>query len=85
MAQQLPSYEAMQQAYGQQPEQGGFMGLLSSPMGQGLLGAGLGALASRGTTAQAIGRGGLLGLSAFGQAQEQQRNRVMEEAQRIMA
>lgn len=60
------------------------MGLLSSPMGQGLLGAGLGALASRGTTAQAIGRGGLLGMSAFGQAQEQQRNRVLEMAQAKM-
>lgn len=83
MAQQLPSYEALQQAYGQQPGQGqgGFMGLLSSPMGQGLLGAGLGALASRGTTAQAIGRGGLLGLSAFGQAQGQQQNRILQMAQ----
>lgn len=60
------------------------MGLLSSPVGQGLLGAGLGALASRGTTAQAIGRGGLLGMSAFGQAQEQQRNRVLEMAQAKM-
>lgn len=69
----------------QQQEPTGFMGLLSSPMGQGLLGAGFGALASRGTTAQAIGRGGLLGLSAYGQAQEQQQNRVLEGAQRIMA
>lgn len=79
-----PSYAALQQVYGQQQEPSGFMGLLSSPMGQGLLGAGLGALASRGTTAQAIGRGGLLGLSAFGQAQEQQRNRVLEMAQAKM-
>ena len=36
------------------------MGLLSSPMGQGLLTAGLGAMASRGNTMQAVGRGGLL-------------------------
>ncbi|MDR3005241.1 MAG: hypothetical protein LBV14_13525 [Acidovorax sp.] len=76
---------AFNQAKQQQQEPSGFMGLLSSPVGQGLLGAGFGALASRGTTSQAIGRGGLLGLSVFGQAQEQQRNRVMEEAQRIMA
>lgn len=79
-----PSYAALQQVYGQQQEPTGFMGLLSSPVGQGLLGAGLGALASRGTTAQAIGRGGLLGMSAFGQAQEQQRNRVLEMAQAKM-
>lgn len=41
-----------------------------SPAAQGLLAAGLGALASRGNTMQAIGRGGLLGLSAYGQAQQ---------------
>lgn len=76
---------ALNQAKQKQQEPSGFMGLLSSPAGQGLLGATFGALASRGTTAQAVGRGGLLGLSAFGQAQDQQRNRVMEEAQRIMA
>lgn len=81
MAAQTPSYDAFQQVYGQQPEQGGFMGLLSSPMAQGLLGAGLGALASRGTTAQAIGRGGLLGLSAYGQAQDQQQNKLLQMAQ----
>ena len=69
----------------QQQEPSGFMGLLSSPAAQGLLGAGFGALASRGTTAQAIGRGGLLGLSAYGQAQEQQRNRLMEEVQRQLS
>ena len=39
------------------------MGLLTSPVGQGLLAAGLGAMGSRGNTMQAIGRGGLLGLS----------------------
>lgn len=76
---------ALNQAKQKQQDPSGFMGLLSSPAGQGLLGATFGALASRGTTAQAIGRGGLLGMSAFGQAQDQQRNRVMEEAQRIMA
>ena len=81
MATQMPSYGAYQQVYGQQPEQGGFMGLLSSPVAQGLLGAGLGALASRGTTAQAIGRGGLLGLSAYGQAQDTQNNRLLQMAQ----
>lgn len=81
MATQMPSYGAFEQVYGQQPEQGGFMGLLSSPVAQGLLGAGLGALASRGTTAQAIGRGGLLGLSAYGQAQDTQNNRLLQMAQ----
>lgn len=77
----LPSFDAMQQVYGQQQEPSGFAGLLSSPVGQGLLSAGLGALASRGTTAQAIGRGGLLGLSAYGQAQGQRENRLMQMAQ----
>lgn len=79
-----PSYAALQQVYGQQQEPSGFMGLLSSPVGQGLLGAGLGALASRGTTAQAIGRGGLLGLSAYGQAQGQQENKLLQMAQAKM-
>ncbi|RKJ96632.1 hypothetical protein [Alicycliphilus denitrificans] len=77
----LPSFNAMQQVYGQQQEPSGFAGLLSSPVGQGLLSAGLGALASRGTTAQAIGRGGLLGLSAYGQAQGHRENRLMQMAQ----
>lgn len=58
------------------------MGLLSSPMGQGLLTAGLGAMASRGNTMQAVGRGGLLGLSAYGQAQETQQNKLIEAAKR---
>lgn len=66
----------------QAPEQGGLMGLLSSPMGQGLLAAGLGAMGSRGSTMQAIGRGGLLGLSTFGQAQESQQNKLLEAARR---
>lgn len=66
----------------QTPEQGGLMGLLSSPMGQGLLAAGLGAMGSRGNTMQAIGRGGLLGLSTFGQAQETQQNKLIEAAKR---
>ena len=58
------------------------MGLLTSPMGQGLLAAGLGAMGSRGNTMQAIGRGGLLGLSTFGQAQESQQNKLIEAAKR---
>ena len=58
------------------------MGLLTSPMGQGLLAAGLGAMGSRGNTMQAIGRGGLLGLSTFGQAQETQQNKLIEAAKR---
>ena len=66
----------------QAPEQGGLMGLLSSPMGQGLLAAGLGAMGSRGSTMQAIGRGGLLGLSTFGQAQDTQQNKLLEAARR---
>ena len=82
MAQQLPSYDAMQQAWGQ-PQQG-LTGLLSSPITQGLLGAGLGAMASRGNTMQAVGRGGLLGLSAYGQAQDQQQNRILQMAQAKM-
>lgn len=63
-------------------DQGGLMGLLTSPVGQGLLAAGLGAMGSRGNTMQAIGRGGLLGLSTFGQAQETQQNKLIEAAKR---
>lgn len=70
-------------AFGQD-DQGGIMGLLSSPMGQGLLTAGLGAMASRGNTMQAIGRGGLLGLSAYGQAAGEQQNRLMQMAKEKM-
>ena len=58
------------------------MGLLTSPVGQGLLAAGLGAMGSRGNTMQAIGRGGLLGLSTFGQAQETQQNKLIDAAKR---
>jgi hypothetical protein len=64
----------------QQGQPTGLAGLLSSPIAQGLLSAGLGALASRGTTSQAIGRGGLLGLSAFGNAAGEQENRLMQMA-----
>lgn len=78
----MATYDAMQQVYGQ--PQGGFSGLLSSPAAQGLLAAGLGALASRGNTMQAIGRGGLLGLSAYGQAQGEQQNRLIQMAQEKM-
>ena len=60
------------------------MGLLSSPMGQGLLTAGLAAMASRGNTMQAIGRGGLMGLSAYGQAAGEQQNRLMQMAKEKM-
>ena len=63
-------------------QQSGLMGLLTSPAGQGLLAAGLGAMGSRGSTMQAIGRGGLLGLSTFGQAQETQQNKLVDAAQR---
>jgi hypothetical protein len=62
--------------------QNGIFEMLSSPVAQGLLAGGLGALASRGSTAQAIGRGGLLGMSAFGQAQGAQQNRLLEEAKK---
>lgn len=78
----MATYDAMQQVYGQ--PQGGFSGLLNSPAAQGLLAAGLGALASRGNTMQAIGRGGLLGLSAYGQAQGEQQNRLIQMAQEKM-
>jgi hypothetical protein len=72
----------------QQPT--GIMGALMSPVGQGLLAAGLGALASRGTRAQAIGRGGLMGLSTFGQAQQgadaqQQRAWQLNQQQQALA
>lgn len=76
---------AFNQAKQKQQEPSGFMGLLSSPAGQGLLGATFGALASRGTTAQAVGRGGLLGMSVLGQAQERQDNSLLENAKRKMA
>lgn len=62
----------------------GIFGLINSPAGQGLLAAGLGALASRGSTTQALGRGGLLGLSVYGAAQDNQRNQLMEMAQQRM-
>ena len=56
--------------------------MLNSPVAQGLLAGGLGAMASRGSTMQAVGKGGLLGLSAMGMAAEKQENRLMQEAQR---
>ncbi|WP_315122507.1 hypothetical protein [Comamonas antarctica] len=67
----------------QQPT--GLTGLLSTPVAQGLLAAGLGAMGSRGSTMQAIGRGGLLGMSVLGQAQERQDNSLLENAKRKMA
>lgn len=63
-----------------QPTSGGIFEALNNPITQGLLAGGLGAMASRGSTMQAIGRGGLLGLSAMGQAQASQENRVMQQA-----
>ena len=63
--------------------QNGIFEMLNSPVAQGLLAGGLGALASRGTTAQAIGRGGLLGMAAFGQAAGAQQNRLLEEARKL--
>lgn len=77
-----PTYGYDVLAAQQQPT--GFAGLLSSPVGQGLLAAGLGAMASRGNTMQALGRGGLLGLSAYGQAQGAQENRLLQMAQAKM-
>lgn len=62
--------------------QNGIFEMLNSPVTQGLLAGGLGALASRGTTAQAIGRGGLLGMSAYGQAENKQRSTLLEEAKK---
>lgn len=58
----------------------GIFEMLNSPVAQGLLAGGLGAMASRGSTMQALGRGGLLGLSAMGQAQASQENRLMQQA-----
>ena len=64
--------------------QNGIFEMLNSPVAQGLLAGGLGALASRGSTAQAIGRGGLLGMSAYGQAAGQQENKLIEAAKQKM-
>lgn len=59
--------------------------MLNSPVAQGLLAGGLGAMASRGSTMQALGRGGLLGLSAMGQAQASQENRLVQQAKLQLA
>lgn len=53
----------------------GLLDFFKSPEGQGLLAAGFGALAGRGTRAQAIGQGGLAGLLAYGKAGEMQADR----------
>lgn len=66
-----------------QPTSSGIFGVLNNPITQGLLAGGLGAMASRGSTMQAIGRGGLLGLSAMGMASEKQENRLMQEVERM--
>lgn len=55
--------------------EGGLLDFFKSPEGQGLLAAGFGAMAGRGTRAQAIGQGGLAGLLAYGRAGEMQADR----------
>lgn len=74
----------------------GLLDFLESPTGQGLLGAAFGALGGRGTTLQAIGQGGLLGMNAYQgakdriaeQQQLQKRNQLFDiqlgEAQRAV-
>jgi hypothetical protein len=49
----------------------GLLDFINTPAGQGLLAAGFGALAGRGSRTQAIGQGGLLGLQAYSGAQDQ--------------
>lgn len=61
----------------------GIFEMLNSPVAQGLLAGGLGAMASRGSTMQALGRGGLLGMQVYGQAAGQQQNRLIEEAKKL--
>lgn len=63
--------------------QNGIFEMLNSPVAQGLLAGGLGAMASRGSTMQALGRGGLLGMQVYGQAAGQQQNRLIEEAKKL--
>lgn len=55
--------------------EGGLLDFFKSPEGQGLLAAGFGAMAGRGTRAQAIGQGGLAGLLAYGRTGEMQADR----------
>lgn len=65
----------------------GLLDFLESPTGQGLLGAAFGALGGRGSTLQAIGQGGLLGMNAYTGAKdriaEQQRQGVLDEANKL--
>lgn len=61
----------------------GIFEMLNSPVAQGLLAGGLGAMASRGSRMQALGRGGLLGMQVYGQAAGQQQNRLIEEAKKL--
>lgn len=63
----------------------GIFEMLNSPVAQGILAGGLGAMASRGSRMQALGRGGLLGLSAMGQAQANQENRLVQQAKLQLA
>ena len=59
----------------------GLLDFFKSPEGQGLLAAGFGALAGRGTRAQAIGQGGLAGLLAYGRAGEMQADQARQKEQ----
>ena len=59
----------------------GLLDFLKSPEGQGLLAAGFGAAAGRGTRMQAIGQGGLAGLLAYGRAGEMQADQARQKAQ----
>ena len=61
----------------------GIFEMLNSPVAQGLLAGGLGAMASRGSRMQALGRGGLLGMQVYGQAAGQQQNRLIEDAKKL--
>ena len=59
----------------------GLLDFFASPEGQGLLAAGFGAAAGRGTRMQAIGQGGLAGLLAYGRAGEMQADQARQKAQ----
>lgn len=54
------------------PSMKGLLDFAASPMGQGLLATTFGAMSARGNTLQALGRGGLVGLEAYGNARQQE-------------
>lgn len=58
----------------------GFTDFIKTPAGQGVLGAVFGAMAGRGNTMQALGQGGLLGLSSYSNAQERQQQMERDKA-----